>query len=119
MPGDPIYFFLPWRTVAEKIKIFRNIFVIVSIAISRLGPLLFPEDPRPIREKLIELDNILLNQIEISKDLVGQAVSPFATDQKGPGALPNLLQQIHLEKSLENDPAYKLAVDAFKAKMNE
>jgi hypothetical protein len=115
-PADPISWILPWRTVAEKITLLRHLLVIFSIAISRLGPMFFKEDSRPTRQLLIELENVILQQVESSKESISQAVAPFISDGRGPGALPVLLQRSHLEKSLEGDSEYQNAATDFKTR---
>lgn len=118
-PIDPIPYFLPWRTVAEKIVVLRHVFLILSIAMNQIGPILFPVDNRTTRDLLVELENVTLAEEEGSSSSLTNAIAPFMSDGKGIGGLKRKLEQLQIEKSLENDPSYLEAAEQFKAKQEE
>jgi hypothetical protein len=99
---DPIPF-LSWRTIHEKVVLLRQLFVILSIALSQLGPFVSPVDKRSIRDMLVQLETVLLSENAASATRIQVAFAPF---QNGPESLQTRLEQQKLEDTLENDPEF-------------
>lgn len=87
--NDPISFILPSLLVFEKIEIIRQMNVTFFIAMSHIGPSLFPERNRDIRAGLQQLNK--LNQALDQQSCIQfvQGYEPFANSPD----MMNLLQQ--------------------------
>jgi hypothetical protein len=74
--------FLPSRTVFEKIQLARETFIIISIAMNQVGPFFFPVDNRTMRDKLLDLEKLLVRENECSKAKLAESVAPFVIEGK-------------------------------------
>ncbi|KAI8897678.1 hypothetical protein BC833DRAFT_592697 [Globomyces pollinis-pini] len=82
--SDPLPYLFHWRTISEKIILLRHIFMVSSIAILQLGPVLFPYDKRSMRDLLInELEPLLIALNEQSKVQLNTNMHAFDVKSKG------------------------------------
>ncbi|KAL5037665.1 hypothetical protein RTP6_005064 [Batrachochytrium dendrobatidis] len=84
---DVFPYILPWRTVSQKIQLLRQFFITVSIAISQIGPILFPVDKRPIRQVILDLEQKIDMQTRQAVSFFADAFLPFQNDPKAAGKL--------------------------------
>jgi hypothetical protein len=102
--SDPLSIILPWRTIHEKIILFRHLYVITSIALSQIGPYFNPVDRRSIRDLLVQLEGLLMQENESSTQRIETAYAPFRNGKAA--SLKTRLEQQKMEATLENDPEF-------------
>ena len=86
--NDPFPFILHWRTPAEKIILARELFIVLSIAMSHIGPLLFPVDSRSLKDLIHELEGLTHRELDSSISRIIRVYGPYA--EKGSGKLISL-----------------------------
>jgi hypothetical protein len=106
---DPIPYILSSRTIHEKILLLRHLFVSISIGLSQIGPYLSPVDNRSMREILVQLENVTLQETSASDERLRLAFSPFHDDLTS--HLKKRIEIQKVEETLERDPEF---LEAFK-----
>ena len=111
--NDPISLLIYWRSPAERIEMARQLYIVSSIALNQIGPMIFPQDKRSTRDLILELEASIFKEYETAKAQLNFRYLPFSEDGKGPGPLKTKLEQYYVEKILENDPEFRLAQQQF------
>ncbi|RKO88361.1 hypothetical protein BDK51DRAFT_32511 [Blyttiomyces helicus] len=112
------WIFFPWRTPSQKIAILHQLFVVISIAFSQLGPILFPVDRRPLKQRLLELDGISGMLAKESVAMFRAAFEPFAHDPAAAGELQRKMEKLVQDlKVHEADPALGVAASQAQARL--
>ncbi|KAI8925804.1 hypothetical protein BC831DRAFT_459485 [Entophlyctis helioformis] len=93
---DPLWFVLPWRTTFERITMLRNLFIVLSIAMSQVGPILFPADTRPLTNYLNELEQITDLQSRQALGCFAESFAPFQDDPRSAGLLQRRMEKTAL-----------------------
>ncbi|CAG8685043.1 6879_t:CDS:1, partial [Racocetra fulgida] len=91
--------FLSRWVIFEQIIILRQLFITTFIALSQIGPVLFPSDEIIISPSLVGLETLSKVAATESRNLLRTSFQPFQE---------NVTAQKELEKKMEN-----LVVDAF------
>ena len=104
---DLLPWLFPWRIMGEKMILLHQLYVILFIAVSQLGPLLYVKDKKlDIGEIVVGLEQISRDLRDESVALIGSAVEPFAGDEALMTDLTkkmeNRMVDLHLLKELEN-----------------
>jgi hypothetical protein len=91
--------------IFERIKIFRQLFITIFIALSQVGPVLFPtdniEDLRPSLHNLEILSNIASEDI---KNQLRSGFYPFQNDQNSQNELKKMMKKLVVDNYLhQND----------------
>ncbi|KND02969.1 uncharacterized protein SPPG_02044 [Spizellomyces punctatus DAOM BR117] len=107
---------LPWRTLHEQIIMLHQLFVVVFIAISQLGPILFPEDKRTVKQMMLELENLTNLQLKESTRSFRSAFEPFARDPVAVADVQKKMEKLAVDLQLLEGNA-DLTVAAGKAQM--
>ncbi|KAI8846618.1 hypothetical protein BC829DRAFT_262896 [Chytridium lagenaria] len=94
------FYFLSWRTVSENIEIMHQVFIAVSIAVSQIGPVLFPSQQLDLKGQLDELEQLsLMNFAEATMQFRG-AFEPFAKDPQAAGLVQRKMEKMAVELKL-------------------
>jgi hypothetical protein len=107
--ADPIPYLLSSRTIHEKILLLRHLFISISIGLSQIGPYFAPKDNRSMRDLLVQLESITLQETAASDNRLRLAFSPF--DENLTNHLKKRIEIQKVEETLENDPEF---IQAFK-----
>ncbi|RIA91493.1 hypothetical protein C1645_875404 [Glomus cerebriforme] len=94
--------------IFEQIKIIRQLFITIFIALSQVGPVLFPsdnkEDLRPFLYDLEILSNIASDEI---KNQLRSGFYPFRDDQNAQNELKKKMEKLVVDNYLhQNDPDF-------------
>ncbi|KAI9106071.1 hypothetical protein DFS34DRAFT_45053 [Phlyctochytrium arcticum] len=107
---------IPWRTPHEHIVMLHQFFVVLAIAISQLGPMLFPESQRTVKEAMTELDNLTTLQLVESQKLFSSAFEPYADDPNAIKELKRNMEKLTVDLRLHEQDA-NLTIAAGEARM--
>ncbi|KAJ3306107.1 hypothetical protein HDV03_000341 [Kappamyces sp. JEL0829] len=107
---DPIPFLLHWRTPSEKIHMARQLFVLFSIAFNVIGPFFFPQDNRSSSELVAELELLVLKEGEAATTHLKESFAPFVADGQVDKSMKTNLEKWFIERTLEADPEFRLAL---------
>ena len=121
--SDPLSYLIYWRTPAEKVILARELFIVISIAMSQIGPIFFPADSRTLKDLVLELEDFTHKEFDSSVNRMVRTFGPFAEKGSGNSIIPRLilplgdlkskLERHYVEKMLEADPEFAGAQKAF------
>jgi curved DNA-binding protein CbpA len=74
--NDPLEFIMHWRTPAEKVILARELFIVLSIALSQIGPFFFPVDSRTLKDLIVELEALTHKELEGSMSRIVRIYGP-------------------------------------------
>ncbi|CAG8745839.1 5705_t:CDS:2, partial [Dentiscutata erythropus] len=106
-PKPPVItsLFLSRWVIFEQIIILRQLFVTIFIAISQIGPVLFPSDEIIIGPSLTNLENLSRVAAEESKNQLRLGFQPFQGDISAQKQLEKKMESLLIETYLyQNDP---------------
>ena len=108
LPYDPIPWFLPNSTVAEKISVIRQSITYVFMAITQFGPILFPKETAELRDSLRKVEKqALIHEAESIKYFENQ-LKPFIEDKENFDLLKGEIEKRTMHMRLfENDEDYR------------
>jgi hypothetical protein len=99
-PNDPLPGLLPWRTVGEKATVLRQCYIVISIATSHIGPILFPDECIPMRHLLLDLEDVLYMHSKQARNSFESTFEPFSDDPNALGLLQRRMEKLALENQL-------------------
>ncbi|CAG8543617.1 10422_t:CDS:2 [Ambispora gerdemannii] len=99
---------LPHRPIIfEQIVILRQVFITTFIALSQVGPVIFPSDSSPdIRDSLHQLQVLSNIAAEESNNQLRFGFEPFARDQHAQLELKRKMEKLAVDGFLYSDPDY-------------
>ncbi|RUS33533.1 hypothetical protein BC938DRAFT_471217 [Jimgerdemannia flammicorona] len=97
----------PYRTTYQQIALLHQLFITVSIALSQVGPVLFPSESQDIRPMIEQVE--LLSHIAAAESLqlTREAFAPFARDEVAQTELKRKMEKMAVDLNLLNDPNYQ------------
>ncbi|KAJ3010032.1 hypothetical protein HKX48_007613 [Thoreauomyces humboldtii] len=105
IPARVLGTLIPWRTTHEYIAMLHQLFVIVSVATSQLGPILWPTDTRTTKNLLDELENVTNLQLKESVHQFRTAFEPFARDPRTIVDLQKKMEKLTVDLKLHETEA--------------
>ncbi|KAJ3300120.1 hypothetical protein HDU76_006153 [Blyttiomyces sp. JEL0837] len=104
---DPTRYILPWRTTSERIAILHQAYIAVSIAVSQIGPVLWPKQLMEMQALVNELDQITMLNFNEATVNFSTAFEPLAKDPVAAGVLQRKMEKRIVDLKLtEMDPQY-------------
>ncbi|KAJ3089146.1 hypothetical protein HK102_007109 [Quaeritorhiza haematococci] len=105
---DPLPYFFPWRTPSEKITLLHQLFIVTFIALSQVGPIWFPADPKGnLKQVVQDLDTVYKLLYRESAASFRTAFEPYKDDPKAAGLLQRRMEKLTVDqKLLEVDREY-------------
>ncbi|KAJ3298716.1 hypothetical protein HK104_010431 [Borealophlyctis nickersoniae] len=97
--ADPLSYVFPWRTTQERVIMLRESFIVAFIAVSQIGPVLFPEK-KSVRQSLLELETLTDMQLKESTVNFKSAFEPFADDPVAAGELQRKIEKMAVDLQL-------------------
>ncbi|KAI8905648.1 hypothetical protein DFJ77DRAFT_478494 [Powellomyces hirtus] len=94
---------LPWRTTHEHIALLHQLFVVISIAVSQLGPILWPPTATTTADRaqmLTDLDALTNMQLKESAHNFRSVFAPFARDPAAVGELQKKMEKMAVDLQL-------------------
>ncbi|CAG8611815.1 5902_t:CDS:2 [Acaulospora morrowiae] len=93
--------------IFEQVTILRQLFITVFIAISQVGPVLFPAESIDERYLLRELESLSNAAIEDSKSMLRASFQPFREDPAAQVELRRKMEELVIDNFLcQNDPEF-------------
>ncbi|KAI8823455.1 uncharacterized protein EV422DRAFT_355974 [Fimicolochytrium jonesii] len=122
VPNTILRTLIPWRTTHEHIEMLRQLFVVSTIAMAQLGPILFPseDDGRTLTQLVSELDSMTQLQLKESARNFRAAFEPFAKDPVAVTALQRKMEKLAVDTQLlEVDQEIGLATTKAAVKLSK
>lgn len=117
LPYDPIAWFLPNCTVAEKISILHQCITYVFMAINQIGPLIFPQQTADVRDAMRRLEKQALIQEKETSKYFEKQLKPFIEDPSNYSLLKSEMQKRSMHvRLLANDEDYRRTTDTYLSK---
>ncbi|KAJ3055573.1 hypothetical protein HK097_010094 [Rhizophlyctis rosea] len=114
--SDPTAFLVPWRSTHERIAMLHQLFVVSSIALSQVGPMLYPEKIKSTKQLVEELDQLTNMQLKDSAEAFRSAFEPFADDPRAAGELQRKMEKLAIDLRLHEDAALQTAAAQARAR---
>ncbi|KAJ3197407.1 citrate (Si)-synthase [Irineochytrium annulatum] len=117
---DPFAYLLTWRTSSEKVQVMHQVFIAVSIAVSQIGPVVWPEERNDLGNLLGELDQLTQLNLNESALQFRSACDPFARDPAQTTLLQRKIEKLTLKERLrEIIPVKQAEVKDIRAKYGD
>ncbi|KAI8808784.1 hypothetical protein BJ742DRAFT_807558 [Cladochytrium replicatum] len=95
-----------WRTTHEKVVMLRQLFIVVCIAVSQVGPILFPDKKQGLNRQIAELEMLTELQMRESAVVHQAAFLPFRDDPKAVYVLQRKMEKLAVDLRLgDAEPA--------------
>ena len=105
-----------WRPQFQIIAILHQLFLVYSIALSQVGPLIYPNPNENISQLVRELHISVESILSESSLLFKQSLEPFKSNAVLAGVLESKMQQLAIQLRFRGDPAYASVYNAVEAK---
>jgi DnaJ domain len=117
LPYDPIAWFLPNATIAEKISVLRHSITYIFMAINQFGPALFPKETADLRDSLKKVEKqAIVNELDSIK-YFEHHLKPFIQDKSKFDLLKiEVSRKIMHARLFDNDADYRNITNEFIAK---
>jgi hypothetical protein len=107
-PGDPLPWFLPRLTSAEKITVLHHSYIYLFIAVNHFAPILFPKEENDLLAALKKLDGTSKVESDQVEAMLSKAVEPYAHSSEDMSVLKTQMKRHAVQlKLFEIDPEYR------------
>ncbi|KAJ3183944.1 hypothetical protein HDU85_001794 [Gaertneriomyces sp. JEL0708] len=96
---------LPWRTVNEQVALLHQLYVVTCIALSQIGPILFPTNKQTSKQLLTELEALTNMQLKESTMAFRSAFEPVSRDPHAVTALQRKMEKLAVDLQLLDSDA--------------
>jgi hypothetical protein len=100
---DPSWILFGWRTTHERILILRQCTVALFIALSQLGPILFPKQKFHLKQSLFHMEELASMVLKEAKHGVKSSFEPIAQDPHALGKMQREMEKLAIDLKLQED----------------
>ena len=106
--------FVYWRTIAEKAMLLRSLYLVFSVG---LGQFHFKDrNATTSRQKMELIEQIVDNECFNAQNFVAKKLEPYNNGELSSKLLRAKIEAVVLDKIINEEPEYKLALKRFTAK---
>lgn len=99
--------FYPYRITYQQIALLHQLFITFFIALSQVGPVLFPSETQEIRPTINRLEMLSHIAAAESQQLMRESFAPFVRDEVAQAELKRKMEKMAVDSNLMNDPTYQ------------